>query len=182
MNQQIKKNIKDNINNTFYKLLKEKKLSSTDIEIWKNNILININKEIDKLNECIIKNKYIEKINENNDKKIIRIENKSELNNFTSKEIQEENKVITEYFQKEAYNQMNTPEDVENEKVAFFLLNVAKIARISYNQAKYLFKEMKEKYINQNKINKDSIDFSKEFSSWVKNIEKQNGLKNMKKF
>ena len=51
----------------------------------------NISIEIDKLIENILKNKKIDIINENNNKKEIKIESKSKINYFTSKDIQEKN-------------------------------------------------------------------------------------------
>ena len=114
------------------------------------------------------------------EKKENELERKSKINNFTSKEIQEENKEITRNIQNEAYNEMNIDEKEENENVASFLLRIAKISRISYRQSKKLFEMMKEKYIEKEKIDKSSLEKENvfiEFSSWVKNSEKNDGIK-----
>ena len=126
-------------------------------------------------------------------KKSIIIENKQNLNIFTSKEIQDENKEITRNFQKEAFNYMNYEEETENENVAFFLIDVAKTSRKSYLEADKLFKSLFEKYSksSQNKgiSSLDNDKGKKEFSSWVKQYEKsnniqenENSLKNEKKY
>lgn len=176
---QMKINIKDNINNSFIELTKNKKyISVEEIKIWKNNILMNINIELDKLN----KNNPIskeEKTTEISNKKEYRIESKSKLNYFSSKDIQEENKEITGYFQNETYCHMNVNEKVENEKVALFLKDVAKLSRIAFNEGKKIFKIMKDKYIlfKGNNISIDDEESKKEFSCWVKNLEKEKGFK-----
>ena len=71
---------------------------------------------------------------------------------------------------------MNVNEDIENQNVALFLKDVAKISRISYNEGKKLFKIMKEKYLlfKGNKTLIDDENTQKEFSSWIKNLEKDN--------
>ena len=74
---------------------------------------------------------------------------------------------------------MNVDEKEENENVASFLLRVAKIARISYSQSNKLFRKMKEKYelkkIDESRFEKE--DALMEFSSWVKNSEKNDEIK-----
>ena len=184
LKNQTKKNIKDFIDNSFLVMTKNKQeIKIKDIEKWKNNISININKEIDKLFECNSINKEPEKkseqIKENNSKKEYKIENNNALNIFIPKDIQEENKEITRNFQNEAYNYMNANEKVENENVATFLKNVAIISRISYKESKNLHKLMKEKYIKLigNKTPKVDENSQKEFSFWIKNIEKEKGKK-----
>ena len=158
--KQIKANIINNINNSFLEITKnQESLSVNKIEKWKDDILININTEIDKLF-----------IKENFDKKEYNIKSKSsiKLNNFTSKDIQEENKEITRYFQNEAYNYIKDDEEVENENIAKFLKKVGIISRVSYNQVKKLYKIMKNKYMK---------NFEKKFSSYVKNLEEKKGYK-----
>ena len=158
--KQIKTNIINNINNSFLEIIKnQESLSTNKIEKWKDSILINIGTEIDKLF-----------INENIDKKEYNIKSKSsfKLNNFTSKDIQEENKEITRYFQNEAYNYIKDDEEVENENIAKFFKKIGKISRISYNQGKKLYKIMKNKYLK---------NFEKKFSSYVKNLEEKKGYK-----
>ena len=140
--------------------------------------MVNIQNELDKLIEYNLTNKEV-KINEINNEKANSIESNNELNIFTSKEIQEENKEITRNFQNEAYNYMNVNENVENENVANFLIKVAKISRIAYNEGNNIFNLMKKKYIEikGNKLLIEDEKFKKEFSIWIKNLEKGNGKK-----
>ena len=177
---QAKNSIKEYINNLCLQLTKYKVDKTKDIENWKNEFLKKINSEIDNLNLLISENKKTEKINENNNniKKEYKIESSNELNIFTPKDIQEENKEITRNFQNETYNYMNINEKVENENVASFLKEVAGLSRISYNQKTLLLTLMKEKYIKE-KGNKsiNGENSEKEFSSWVKKFEKENGNK-----
>ena len=145
-------------------------------------VKINLNNKNNDLFKKIIAttNKEVEKTNDNTNIAEIKIERKSKINNFTSKEIQEENKEITRNIQNEAYNEMNIDEKEENENVASFLLRIAKISRISYRQSKKLFQMMTEKYIEKEKIDKSSLEKENvfiEFSSWVKNSEKNDGIK-----
>ena len=172
---EIKKTILDKIDISYLELTKDKQdINIIEIEKWKYMILTNISIEMDKIIEYVLENKEI--INENNNKKEIKIESKSQINFFTSKDIQEKNKEITINFQNEAYNYMNVNEDIENKNVALFLKDVAKISRISYNEGKKLFKIMKEKYLlfKGNKTLIDDEKTQKEFSSWIKNLEKDN--------
>ena len=181
LSNQAKKNIKNSIDNSFASLTMNKQLiNKKDIEKWKDNIILTyINNEIDKLINLSLENKEPEKTSDNNDdnKKEYKIESNSELNMFTPKDIQEENKEITRNFQNEAYNYMNANEKVENENVASFLKNVAIISRISFKEHKNLNKEMEEKYlmIPGNKKQKDDEIYKKEFSQWIKNLEKKEG-------
>ena len=76
---------------------------------------------------------------------------------FTSKDIQEEKKQITRIFQKEALNCIDDREEIENENIAKFLINMANVSRKAYNNSNELF-----------------INIFKEFSSsWVKEDEKE---------
>ena len=181
LSNQAKKNIKNSIDNSFASLTMNKQLiNKKDIEKWKDNIILTyINNEIDKLINLSLENKEPEKTSDNNDdnKKEYKIESNSELNMFTPKDIQEENKEITRNFQNEAYNYMNANEKVENENIASFLKNVAIISRISFKEHKNLNKEMEEKYLMLpgNKKQKDEEIYKKEFSQWIKNLEKKEG-------
>ena len=181
LSNQAKKNIKNSIDNSFASLTMNKQLiNKKDIEKWKDNIILTyINNEIDKLINLSLENKEPEKTSDNNDdnKKEYKIESNSELNMFTPKDIRGENKEITRNFQNEAYNYMNANEKVENENVASFLKNVAIISRISFKEHKNLNKEMEEKYlmIPGNKKQKDDEIYKKEFSQWIKNLEKKEG-------
>ena len=70
---------------------------------------------------------------------------------------------------------MNNTEKNENECVAHFLKDIAKISRISYNEGKKLFQIIKDKFIKLKISNStDNENFLKEFSSWVKKMEKEN--------
>ena len=181
LSNQAKKNIKNSIDNSFASLTMNNQLiNKKDIEKWKDNIILTyINNEIDKMINLSLENKEPEKTSDNNDdnKKEYKIESNSELNMFTPKDIQEENKEITRNFQNEAYNYMNANEKVENENVASFLKNVAIISRISFKEHKNLNKEMEEKYLMLpgNKKQKDDEIYKKEFSQWIKNLEKKEG-------
>ena len=102
------------------------------------------------------------------------------MNIFTPEDIQEENKEITINFQNEAFNYMNANnEKEENENVAVFLKNVAIISRYSFKDAKNLYRIMEEKYlkITGNKTTKNDEKYKKEFSQWIKNLEKKQGKK-----
>ena len=175
-----KMNLKDYINNLCFQLAKYKVDKTKEIENWKNDFLKKVNTDIDNLNILISDNKKQDNLNENNNniKKEYKIESSNELNIFTSKDIQEENKEITRNFQNETYNYMNVNEKIENENVALFLKEVARISRISYNNKNLLFKLMKDKYIQiKGNISLNDESSKKEFSSWVKKFEKENGNK-----
>ena len=99
------------------------------------------------------------------------------LDNFTSKDIEEENKEITRIFQKESLNYINDDEETENETIGQFLKGVALISRRAYNNSNKLFKDMFDEYL---KVEDEEINISdlendeqlkKEFSSWVKEYE-----------
>ena len=175
-----KMNLKDYINNLCFQLAKYKVDKTKEIENWKNDFLKKVNTDIDNLNILISENKKQDNLHENNNniKKEYKIESSNELNIFTSKDIQEENKEITRNFQNETYNYMNVNEKIENENVALFLKEVARISRISYNNKNLLFKLMKDKYIQiKGNISFNDENSKKEFSSWVKKFEKENGNK-----
>ena len=175
-----KMNLKDYINNLCFQLAKYKVDKTKEIENWKNDFLKKVNTDIDNLNILISENKKQDNLNENNNniKKEYKIESSNELNIFTSKDIQEENKEITRNFQNETYNYMNVNEKIENENVALFLKEVARLSRISYNNKNLLFKLMKDKYIQiKGNISFNDENSKKEFSSWVKKFEKENGNK-----
>ena len=180
------KNVIDYINNSFFALTKNKQeIKFKDLEKWKNNILININTEIENLIKFFINDKEIIKTDEiNNNKKEYKIERNNELNIFTPKDIEEENKEITRNFQNEAFNYMNINENVENEYIALFLKEVATISRTAFNEGKQLNKMMKENYykLKGNKISLNDENSSKEFSCFVKNTEKEKGIQEYDNF
>ena len=100
------------------------------------------------------------------------------LDYFTSKDIQDENKYITRIFQKEALNYIDDEEEKENENIAYYLKLIANDSRRAYNSSKKLFKKMFEEFsktLNKKKAIstlKNDEQFKKEFSSWVKEYEK----------
>ena len=186
---QLKSNIEKIINDSYNKLANDQYnyyyFLKKDVDNWKQTILSEIIKAIDQFNVYLSNNlnRDIEKKGQNNnDKTVIKIESRSDLNHFTSKEIQEENKEITRNFQNEAYNHMSVNEKKENENVAVFLFRVAQIARIAHSKQKILFQFMKEKYLESNKMDINVFEKEKEkslqeFSSFVKNSEKNKQTK-----
>jgi len=152
------------------------------VEKWKNDVQQKIKEEMDKLISDLKEKKGNGKKKENNNKKLIKIETQSTLNNFTSKNIQDENKEITRNFQNEAFKYMNNPnENIENETISLFLKEVARISRIAYNESKKLIKKMQEKYRPKKHFINDE-ESRKEFSSWVKNLEKEKGKKEFENY
>ena len=73
---------------------------------------------------------------------------------------------------------MNVNESVENENIALFLKEVATIARKAFNEGKQLNKIMKENYykIKGNKLSLNDEYINKDFSCFIKNIEKERGV------
>ena len=182
--EQSQINILEFIQNSYDKNLKPNYYYDLNkVENWKKSIekkikdetneLILILKEIIKVDNIPIKQKK----NNNNNKKLIKIETQSSLSNFTSKDIQNENKEITRNFQNKAFDYMNNPnEKVENETISIFLKEVARISRLAYKEGKKLLKKMKEKY-GQKKHFEDNEISRKEISSWIKLLEKEKGKK-----
>ena len=175
----IKKTYKDLIKNNSYFL-------KADLEKLLNDILLIVNNEMNKLSHYIlaIKENNNTNTNEINKNKEYKFETNSELNIFTSKDIQEENKEITRTFQNETYNYMNINEKTENENAAKFLRYVAQISRIAYNTSYKLLKEMEEKFmkLKKKKISFNNEDTKKEFSFLMKSSEKENQIKGKNKF
>ena len=113
-------------------------------------------------------------------KKIKRVKNKNKkLDYFTSKDIQDKNKEITRIFQKEALDYIDDDEETENETIAKFLIDVANISRRAYNSSNDLLIKMFEEFLiyTEEKKSLSSLKndehFKKEFSSWVKEYEKE---------
>ena len=185
--EQAKTKILEYINDSYNNNFKSAHLyyHKNNVENWKNGIEEKIKEETNKLiivlKENIKEDKTIIKSKENNyknnGKKLIKIDTQSNLINFTSKDIQDENKEMTRNFEKEAFNYMNNPnENLENETVSKFLKEVARISRIAYKEEKKLLKKMKEKYRNKKHFIENEKS-RKEFSSWVKSFEKEKGKK-----
>ena len=180
LQNKINKAYKDIIKNNNY-------LSREDLEHLLKNILSIISTEIEKLlSDCIVTIKEDNNIStdEINTKTEYKIESNSELNIFTSKDIQEENKEITRNFQNETYNYMNINENTENENVANFLAKAAQVSRISYNTSLKLLKDMEEKFIKKKGYRISLVDENnkKEFSFWIKTQEKENQINEKNKF
>ena len=101
------------------------------------------------------------------------------LNYLTFKDIQEENKEITRYFQKKALDYIDDNEKKENQTIAIFLINIAHISRRAYNNSNELLKNMFDEFIKNKIKEKKSYSliydeqFKKEFSSWIKEYEKK---------
>ena len=194
--EEIKNEIQKNINNLFSKVLQKKTnynmiyINMNDINLLKKDILDTINKLFTKLEEIInrikkessktvnqdYKIQKIEQLNYFTSKDFIKIESIYNLDFFTSKDIEDENKEITSIFQKEAYNQINEEEKIENESIAIFLKVAAQISRDSYLEANQLIKTYYKKFNESFKKNTitslDEEENQKEFSSWVKSFEK----------
>ena len=124
-----------------------------------------------------------QKITQDNSKiqeiKLNQRENKNvKLDFFTAKDIQEENKEITRIFQKESLNHIDDDEEVENKTIGYFLKKVALISRMAYNTSDELFKKMFNEFLKYKNKTKNILDLKydeqlkKEFSSWVKEYEK----------
>ena len=151
-NNQNKKSTNDNFNKESNQY-KEKNRHDTFIKFKQSN------------NQNMNQNEQI-----NQDKK---------LDFFTSKDIQEENKEISRIFQKEALNYINDNDIIENETIAKFLINVAKVSRRAYNKSNDLFINMFKEFSNCSEEEKDistlknDEQLRKEFSSWVKQYEKE---------
>ena len=181
-------NLQNEINKAYKDIIKNNNyLSREDLEHLLKNILSIISTEIEKLlSDCIVTIKEDNNIStdEINNKKEYKIESNSELNIFTSKDIQEENKEITRNFQNETYNYMNINENTENENVANFLAKVAEVSRISYNSSLKLLKDMEEKFIKKKGYRISLVDENnkKEFSFWIKTQEKENQINEKNKF
>ena len=180
-------NLQNKINKAYTDIIKNNNyLFRVDLEHLLKNIISIISTEIEKLFDCIVKIKEDNNINsdEINTKTEYKIESNSELNIFTSKDIQEENKEITRNFQNETYNYMNINENTENENVANFLVKVSQVSRISYNSSLKIMKNMEAKFIQQKgyKISFEDENIKKEFSFWIKTQEKENQIKEKNKF
>ena len=163
----------NNINEEFNNL----KTNLINSYLNKNNNIKSISKEV------YIKNKEIKnsRSHQNNGCSVKSInDNKNQIQQaldfFTSRDIQEENKEITRNFQKESFKYENYNENVENEGIAHFFREVAKISRVAFNSSNLLLKYMYEKYEKNDKkiiTSPDEAQNIKQFSSWIKEKEKK---------
>ena len=174
-------NVKKKIEKFFIELTTYKQeIKSEDLKIRKKNIINEIKTEINNLIELLVKNKEIVIIDKIIEKKEYKIEEISELDIFNPKDIENENKEITRKFRIESINLTYDNESIENENVAMLFKEAAKISRMAFVKGrKHLYKIMKKKYleIEGKEISLDDENSEKEFSTWVKNFEKENGIK-----
>ena len=101
--------------------------------------------------------------------------NFNDLEVITSKDIQDENKIITIKLHKKALKQVNDNDEISNKTVAIFLKDVAYISRQAFNQSKEICKSLFDDF-QKLVIKKNKIQFNyyrRPFSSWVKYIEKK---------
>ena len=95
---------------------------------------------------------------------------------FDRKDIQEMNLAITREFETVWPDYNNDEDEIENKSIAFFLLDIANLSRMSVNRSnKFLehvyskYKEKMQKNDNNETITITTSDqFKKDFSSWVK--------------
>ena len=129
-----------------------------------------------------LNNQKIQQNSQANDSELIKkinINQNKRLDIFTSKDIQEENKKITNIFEKEALNYIDNNEKIKNENIAKFLIKVANVSRKAYNNSNELFINMFNEFskITEEEKNisalKNDEQLRKEFSSWVKEFEKE---------
>jgi len=102
----------------------------------------------------------------------------NELDIITPKDIQTENKLITNKLRKKALKQVDDNDNISNKTFAFFLKDVANVSRQAFNQSKELFNSMFEDF-QKNVIRKKQIqsNYNKQyFSSWIKYREKNQEL------
>ena len=186
-------------------------LCINDIENWKNEILdfiqFNFNLNNEKIKTILINIKKI-LISEELDKKeipkkflnnrnYIKEESQKNDNNikkndvFSSKDIQIKLSEIMDYFKRYSSRFFNDDEEIENQTIAEFLIKIANISRISFNDSNCFLKKIYNNYEKLKDKNNETIissfdQFREDFSSWVKNnnsiinIELQNFLKYIK--
>ena len=158
-------------------------LTQDDFSEFVCKIFSIINAELDRLSNELFKNIKFVKKNQINLGEEYKIDSKGEIKNFTSREIQEENKKITRNFQNESYKNINGKGKIKNENVAHFFKTVAIISRTSFKVSLNILESMKKNF-NKIKGNSFSIkdeNYKKEFSAWVKQLEIENQLKEKSK-
>lgn len=200
------KNLKININEEFRKLTNNYKMQSNDLSKFLSYILNMVEEEFKNLKNYIktgvdLYNKN-ESFNKNNKepKNSVRkqnlqihrtlksykesnesfnnIPNLLNLDYFTSKDIQDENKLFTRNFQKIALKQIND-DDENDETITNFLKEIHLISKQSFSHSKLLLNNMINYFrVEKKKIVKLPLDtneeIKKEFSSWIKEFEKKN--------
>jgi len=184
---QAKENIKNHLLSSFQSIPRDQsEISMNDLRNLLAKFWEGINSELDKLSNHISNANEIAILRNSNKKgrNEYKLESNSELNVFTSRDIQEENKEITRNFQNETNNYIDDNEQIENETVAKFFIKVAQISRISYKVSQKLLNTMKEIFLKSNEdiIILNDENLRKEFSFWIKNQEKENEIKENNKY
>ena len=163
-------------------ILNQNKHSTNDNPNKKSNQNIDKNNEVTCIKFAQFNN---QNINQNEQDTGYKLNKKSFINQdkrldfFTSKDIQEENKEITRIFQKETLNYIDDEEKIENEKIAKFLIKVANVSRRAFNKSNDLFINMFKEFSKFTKEEKNistlknDEQLRKEFSSWIKEYEKE---------
>ena len=92
-----------------------------------------------------------------------------------SMEIQKKYSQIIDDFKIFSSKYYDDNEEIENQTFAEFLIKIANISRISFNQSNYILKVLYSKYekLNESEKHNDTIissldQFMEEFSSWIK--------------
>jgi hypothetical protein len=169
-------------------------LCINDIENWKNEILdfiqFNFNLNNEKIKNILINIKKILKIEEDDIKEIpkkclkksnsIKEEFQKDDNNiknndvFSSKDIQNKLSEIMDNFKRFSSRFFNDTEEIENQTFGEYLIKIANLSRISYNDSNIFLKIMYYDYESLKYKDNDTIissleQFREEFSSWAKN-------------
>ena len=179
LSHSIKKYLSNKVINDYKKEIQkyidsefEKKIS--DIKNILNQKTINLNEKQDKTN---IEHKKIEDISPEKYeiKKDVKQYEIVKYDCFERKDIQEKNLAITRDFESRYSDYINDEDHIENQSIAYFLLDIAYISRLSLKESNKYLQLLYHKYNEENKKTKDigatimTLDqFKKEFSSWVK--------------
>lgn len=173
-------NLKNSIKNYITEYIPYRNEIINKIDLAFKNTIIDI--------ENIINSKTIIKSNENKDRinfkneEIEQIEDITHKNNeikkynyFDRKDIQLKNLAITRDFENRCSDYIVDEDKIENNSIALFLLDIAKLSRLSLNKSNEFLKFLYCKYKEENKKTDNKMatiitsdQFKKEFSSWVK--------------
>lgn len=152
-------------------------ISIDKIDNEHNNKFKIYDNEIKEKNNNLIKTKQKNKTLENDEtkyktqnKRIINIPNISDLDFFTSRDIQNKNKIITREIIKKAIKQIKDNDNVKNESIVKFLKNIAYISRKSFIKSKDILTLIINDYRNNLEKNFNiNIEKDKKYlSSFVK--------------
>ena len=163
LNKDILK-IDENIKKFIFVNLKECKDSLGYIN---ENLNENIQNKINNNSEVYHQNKISEK---NKERKIITIPHISELDYFTSRDIQKEHKSITIEIEKRTMKKIKDNEKNKNESVAKFLMDIAYLSRKSFIKSKVILSLIIKNYENKfgENFNFNDENDKKKLSSFVK--------------